>query len=387
MVSDFALVLVLVVGHLEAYKGFARYDDLQFFTGRSRSYLRAYVSWSDLFVTRGRPAEIRLSESGRMVFEEARRALSSLCNSDSLNSQLECLRRLVGRRINIGGRSVRVTQRVLKKEKVDLDAVVLASSMMGGLRWNELRILDEYSEYFLTRALLFARRVNTPAEKVVALSRLMNPQCVEPENGGIYRLYRPGPGSSYVVLVEQLKEPEKADTLEALGVAKRVAGRLVPLDIPRLLAKRARGRIDKAVAKYVVALRSAMRRAPPRRDAAVREAYCWDVPLCHRLEDGGIPLELLPAEDEYDEEYRFWLVLALNLAREYDLDEAYREARALYVSGAVRGEYAQRLSQAPRRAQWLVVLALAAANETYPEPRGDLQEYLLALYKQALKRD
>lgn len=381
MVSDFALVLVLVVGHLEAYKGFARYDDLQFFTGRSRSYLRAYVSGSALFVSRGRPAEIRLSETGHVVFEEAKRVLSSLCGSASLNSQLECIRGLVGRRLEIGGRSVKITRRVLKKEGIDPSAAALAASMVGGLKWNELQILDEYSEYFLARAFSFAKEVNAPADRVVALPRIVNPQCVELDSG----MPRPGPAASYATLVESLSAPEEA-ALEAMGVARRIAGRLVPLDVPRLLAKRARGGVDKAVAKYVAALRSAMRRAPPRRDAAVTEAYCWDAPLCHRLTDGGLPLELLPAEDVYDEEYRFWLVLALNLAREYDLEEAYREARALYVTGTARGEYAQRLSQAPRRAQWLTVLALAATNETYPEPRGSLEEYLLALYKQALKR-
>ncbi|MCU7788766.1 hypothetical protein ODS41_12665 [Pyrobaculum sp. 3827-6] len=52
----------------------------------------------------------------------------------------------------------------------------------------------------------------------------------------------------------------------------------------------------------------------------------------------------------------------------------------------MRGPYAEWLGQAPRRAQWLTLLALAAASQSYPEARGTEEDYLKALYEQARKR-
>ena len=114
MTSDFALSLVLAVGYLEEYKGYATYRELSFFTGRSESYLRKYVAFSpDLFRREGRPAAVRLTEEGRALFQDLVRRLSQVCGPGGLNEHLEYLRRLVGTRLEVGGVSVSITKRVL----------------------------------------------------------------------------------------------------------------------------------------------------------------------------------------------------------------------------------------------------------------------------------
>ncbi|MGC9170789.1 MAG: hypothetical protein ACP5HD_08610 [Thermoproteus sp.] len=385
MTSDFALSLALVVGYLERYKGYATYGDLSFFTGRSESYLRAYVAHSGLFQRSGRPAMIRLSEEGRKAFQELVDRLTEICGAGGLNEHLECLRRMVGAELEIGGRTVAITRRVLKKEEPDSETLLYASRMAGGVLWNTYGVLNSYSEIYLEAAISFARENSAPVEALVKLSSLINPSCVEPRGGYV----ADAKIGAYAELVERLGEPERGRELEAAGVARRIGGALVPLDVPRLLARRARGSLDRAIGNYQAALRSAMRRAPPDRPREVAAATCgWEEALpCHKTEYGGYPYELLPAEGVRDEEHRFWIAWGLWKARDYDVEEAYREARALYASGVVRGPYAEWLARAPRRAQWLIVLALAAAAQSYPEAKGTEEEYLKALYEQARKRD
>lgn len=248
--------------------------------------------------------------------------------------------------------------------------------------WNEYSVLNDYSELYLEAAIAFVRDRGAPLEAVARLSRPMSPECAELRGGYI----RGNDAQAYADLVDTLAEPGAGHKLEALGVAKRIGNWLIPLDVPRLLAKRARGSLDRAVANFQTDLRSAMRHAPPRWPDLVASGSCSGEPLCHKLLYDGMPYELIPAEGPRDEEYRFWITWALWRARGYGVYEAYREAQALYASGVVRGPYAEWLGQAPRRAQWLTLLALAAASQSYPEARGTEEDYLKALYEQARKR-